>query len=299
MDTIITALSSIILGKETQLRLSLSCLLSGGHLLIEDLPGMGKTTLAQALAKSLGLRFKRLQFTSDMLPSDITGVSIFSREKESFVFHPGPVFSQVLLADEINRTHPKTQSALLEAMEERQVTVDGKRYLLPKPFFVIASQNPLSQDGTYKLPESQLDRFAMRISLGYPDEASERALLSGENPREKVARLEGFGNEEELRAHQLAVTRVKSSDALNDYILRLIHTTREFSGVKYGLSPRAGLALQRAAKAWAYLDGRLRVVPDDVQAVFTAVAGHRLLPGAALDQADALCARIIESVDLI
>lgn len=298
VNQLLKQLNDVIYGKSEQVRLSIACLLSGGHLLIEDLPGMGKTTLAQAVARSLGLKFKRIQFTSDMLPSDILGVSIYSREKESFVFKPGPVFTQMLLADEINRTHPKTQSALLEAMEERQVTVDGKRYKLPNPFFVVASQNPTEQSGTFKLPESQLDRFAMRISLGYPSEEAELKLLSGDNPRELIEGLAALSDAEGVLSLRIQVARVTVSDAINRYLLRLIRASREKSGTT-GLSPRAGLALQRAAQAYAMLQQRNHVIPDDVQAVFASVAGHRLMPNGSVSEGDALCARLLSEVDVL
>jgi len=298
LKSLVKQLNDVIYGKPEQIVLSVACLLSGGHLLIEDLPGMGKTTLAQAIAKSLGLKFKRIQFTSDMLPSDIVGVSIYSREKESFVFKPGPVFTQMLLADEINRTHPKTQSALLEAMEERQVSVDGKRYRLPSPFFVVASQNPSEQSGTFKLPESQLDRFAMRISLGYPSEEAELRLLSGNNPRELVESLTALTDGEGVQSLRALVAKVTLSDSINRYLLRLIRASRELSGAS-GLSPRAGLALQRAAQAYALLQQRQHVIPDDVQAVFASVAGHRLLPNGSVKEGEALCERLLSAVDVL
>jgi MoxR-like ATPase len=269
-------LSGIILGKEQQLKLAVACLLARGHVLIEDVPGVGKTTLALALAKTFGLHFQRVQFTSDLLPTDILGVSIYEPATGSFRFHPGPVFAQVVLADEINRASPKTQSALLEAMEERQVTSEGTTRTLPEPFFVIATQNPGEQIGTFPLPESQLDRFLMRISLGYPPQDAERALLTGQERRDLLQELPAVLEPEELLALQQQVKAVRTSPALVDYLMALIKTTREHPDLQHGLSPRAGLALRRAAQAWALLEGRNGVIPEDVQAVFTAVAGHRL-----------------------
>lgn len=275
-------ISTIIVGKRRQIEDSLTCLLAGGHLLIEDVPGVGKTTLAHALAASLGLQFSRVQFTSDLLPSDLTGVSVYERDAGQgvggFVFHPGPVFTQVLLADEINRTGPKTQSALLEAMEERQVTVEGQTRALPRPFFVIATQNPNDQLGTYPLPESQLDRFALRISLGYPDAASERELLSGQDRREAVAHLKPVMNPAQLVELQTAVHGVHVSDALLDYLQALIGATRSGRWFVQGLSPRAGLVWLHAARARALLGKRTHVSPDDVQSVAVQVLAHRLLP---------------------
>jgi len=270
-------LSGIILGKERQLKLALTSLLARGHVLIEDVPGVGKTTLAIALSKVFGLHFQRVQFTSDLLPTDILGVSIYEPATGSFRFHPGPVFAQVVLADEINRASPKTQSALLEAMEERQVTSEGTTRTLPEPFFVIATQNPGEQIGTFPLPESQLDRFLMRISLGYPPADAERALLSGEERRDLLAELKPVIEPEQLLELQRQVKTVRTSPALIDYLVALIRASRQHPELQHGLSPRAGLALRRAAQAWAMLEGRAGVIPEDVQAVFTAVAGHRLL----------------------
>ena len=268
----------IIVGKELQIRQSLACLLAGGHLLIEDVPGVGKTTLAHALAISLGLKFNRLQFTSDLLPADVVGVSIFNRETGSFVFHPGPVFTQVLLADEINRATPKTQSALLEAMEERQVTADGVTRDLPEPYFVIATQNPAHQVGTFQLPESQLDRFLMCLSLGYPDAAAERALLMGEDRRAMLKSLRTAMQPEELREAQMALKHVHTSSSLIDYVQALAQASREGGLFAEGLSPRAAIALLQASRAWAALEGRNHVIPEDVQAVLVPVAAHRLRP---------------------
>jgi MoxR-like ATPase len=254
------------------------CLLAGGHLLIEDVPGVGKTTLAHALAISLGLKFNRLQFTSDLLPADVVGVSIFNREKNGFVFHPGPVFTQVLLADEINRATPKTQSALLEAMEERQVTADGITRDLPAPYFVIATQNPTHQIGTFQLPESQLDRFLMCLSLGYPDAAAERALLMGEDRRAMLKSLRTAMQPEELLEAQTALKQVHVSPSLIDYIQALAQASRQSGLFAEGMSPRASIALLHASRAWAALEGRNHVIPEDVQAVLVPVAAHRLRP---------------------
>ncbi|TXI75450.1 MAG: MoxR family ATPase [Dokdonella sp.] len=274
-DVIATA-NSVILGKETQTRLALCCLLAKGHLLIEDLPGVGKTTLAQTIARLLGFHFARIQFTSDMLPADILGVSIFDRERGSFRFLPGPVFCQILLADEINRATPKTQSALLEAMEEGQVTTEGETRPLPEPFFVIATQNPSTQIGTFPLPESQLDRFLMRIELGYPDHAAERALLESGGKREQLSGLAPRLRAGEFAPLQQEVAAVYASPALLDYVQSIVAATRNDSRFVHGLSPRAALSLLSAARAWAFTAGREMVVPEDVQAVLPAVARHRL-----------------------
>ena len=278
IDEAISRAASIILGKQLQIRLALACLLARGHLLIEDLPGVGKTTLAHALATILGLNYQRIQFTSDLLPADILGVSIYNRDSSGFQFHPGPVFSHIVLADEINRATPKTQSALLEAMEERQVTVEGETRPLPQPFFVIATQNPLYQIGTFPLPESQLDRFLMRVELGYPDELSERALLQGRDRRELLREMAPVLSPARLLDVQSRVDSVYASDALLDYLQALLGYSRRAPNYQSGLSPRAGLALLQSARAWAYLEGRDMVVPEDLQTVFPAVVGHRLLP---------------------
>ncbi|WP_271009158.1 AAA family ATPase [Paucibacter sp. B51] len=272
--------STIIKGKSAQIRDGLACLIAGGHLLIEDLPGVGKTTLAHALAISLGLQFSRLQFTADLMPSDLLGVSIYEREKAGFVFHPGPVFAQVLLADEINRAGPKTQSALLEAMEENQVSIDGASHALPQPFFVIATQNPSEQLGTYPLPESQLDRFLMCISLGYPDEAAERELLAGQDSREALRALRPVMTPAQLLATQAAVRNIHAAPALLDYLQALIKATRSGEWFREGLSPRAGLSVLRAARARALLVGRDFVSPDDIQAILPQTIAHRLRPKA-------------------
>lgn len=275
---LVDQISTIIVGKRPHIRDCVACLLAGGHLLIEDVPGVGKTTLAHALSVSLGLRFSRTQFTADLMPSDLIGVSVYERSKEGFVFHPGPVFAQVLLADEINRAGPKTQSALLEAMEEHQVTVEGETRPLPVPFFVIATQNPTDQLGTYPLPESQLDRFLMCLTLGYPDQASERALLAGTDRREAIHALQAVMTPEELVAAQQEVLKVHASDALLDYLQALIAATRSGKWFVDGLSPRAGIAILRAAKAIALLDQRDYVAPDDVQAILPQTVAHRLVP---------------------
>ena len=273
---IIEAAGQIILGKERQIRLALACLLARGHLLIEDIPGVGKTTLAHALASSLGLGFQRVQFTSDMLPADILGVSVYSRDTGGFQFHPGPVFTQVVLADEVNRATPKAQSALLEAMEERQVTIEGETRPLPEPFFVIATQNPSHLIGTFPLPESQLDRFLMRIELGYPDSEAERALLQGEDRRNLLAQLQPCMDAKALLDLQREAQQVYTSSALLDYVQALVGHTRQAPEFAHGLSPRAALAVLHAARAWALMEDRRHVLPEDVQAVLPGVVGHRL-----------------------
>ncbi|MCL4775095.1 MAG: MoxR family ATPase [Burkholderiaceae bacterium] len=278
IQAVAAQVGTVVVGKQPQIKLALACLLARGHLLIEDLPGVGKTTLAHALSMSLGLQFRRVQFTNDLLPADIVGLSVFDRDSSQFVFHPGPVFSQVLLADEINRASPKTQSALLEAMEERQVSIDGRTLALPEPFFVIATQNPQDQVGTFPLPESQLDRFLMCVQLGYPDARSERALLEGEDRRVMLASLPARMDPAQLQQAQQMVCGIRCAPALLDYVQNLLTFSRRSPALSEGLSPRAGLALLQAARAWALLDGRNHVLPDDVQAVLTAVAGHRLRP---------------------
>ena len=278
IERVIQAASTVILGKETQVRLALACLLARGHLLIEDLPGVGKTTLAHVLARSLGLQFQRIQFTSDMLPADILGVSIYERDSGGFKFHPGPIFAQVILADEVNRATPKTQSALLEAMEEHQVTAEGETRKLPEPFFVIATQNPSEQVGTFPLPESQLDRFMMRIELGYPGRDAERALLAGVDRRALLATLEPCLTAGELVELQQNVQQVHVAPALLDYVQAIVEHTRRHPDFAAGLSPRAALALVHSARAWALVEGRDKVIPEDVQAVLPGVATHRLRP---------------------
>ncbi|HSD96415.1 MAG TPA: MoxR family ATPase [Sulfuricaulis sp.] len=296
LDTVIHRIGQIVLGKERQARLSLACLLARGHLLIEDLPGVGKTTLAHVLAKVLGLQFTRIQFTADLLPADILGVSIYQPEGKNFVFHPGPLFAQLVLADEINRATPKTQSALLEAMEEHQVTADGLTHKLPEPFFVIATQNPHHLIGTFPLPESQLDRFLMRIEMGYPDRAAERALLKGRDRRELVESLEPVISADQLASLQQLATRVHVAEPLLDYVQNLLDATRVAGEFAEGLSPRAGLSLLAAARAWAMLHGRDMVLPEDVQEIAPSVIGPRLRPaggGRAVS-----VARLLESVPI-
>ena len=293
-------IGSVVVGKPVQILDSVACLLAGGHLLIEDVPGVGKTTLAHALAAALGLRFARVQFTADLTPSDLIGVSVYERNRESFVFHQGPVFTQVLLADEINRAGPRTQSALLEAMEEHQVSVDGETLRLPAPFFVIATQNPAEQIGTHALPESQLDRFLMCLTLGYPDPASERALLEGHDRRAAVRELAAVMGAAELQAAQAAVQQVHAAPALLDYLQALIAATRDGRWFVQGLSPRAALGLLRAARARALLAGRDHVIPEDLQALAVPVLAHRLQPrpGAGRSRAAQVQA-MIEAVGLV
>jgi len=301
INAVLQQVSNIVIGKEQNLKLALSCILAEGHLLIEDLPGMGKTTLAQALSLSLGLNYQRVQFTSDLLPADILGVSIFNQEKSEFTFRKGPIFSQFLLADEINRATPKTQSALLESMEEGTVTIDGNVHPLPAPFIVIATQNPSSQMGTYPLPESQLDRFLMRISLGYPNETTEKRLILGENPRQLMQSLDAVCQPEDLLALRAKLFNIHMSDAVVDYIHRLVVQTRMSSELLYGLSPRGSLALTKAARAWAMIANRDHVLPEDVQAVFESVAEHRLKPREQFSESGAksMGRRMLESVDVI
>ena len=276
LDNVVAQANRIILGKERTLRLALACLIARGHLLIEDLPGLGKTLLAHVLAATLGLKFNRIQFTSDLLPADILGVSVYERANGAFKFHPGPIFAQVILADEVNRATPKTQSALLEAMEEHQVTLEGETRALPEPFFVIATQNPTRLIGTFPLPESQLDRFMMRIEMGYPDAHAERALLKGRDRRELIAALTPSLTSAQLLEIQQAVQGVHVSDALLDYVQALLAFSRAAPDYQNGLSPRAGLALVHCAQAWALMEGRTAVLPEDVQAVLPGVVGHRL-----------------------
>ena len=277
IEQLVKTISSVILGKEDVIRLAVACFLARGHLLIEDLPGMGKTTLAQTLAHVFGLDYRRVQFTSDMLPADILGGAVFDQQTSSFVYHPGPVFTQLLLADEINRSTPKTQSALLEAMEEGQVSSEGVTRQLPTPFFVLATQNPVSQFGTFPLPESQLDRFLMRISLGYPDPDTEKALLKHGDTRCDIKQLPVCIDNQMLQDIQIACQKVTVSDPVLDYIQRLAQFSRDCDEIVIGLSPRGALALIQAAKAWAYMSGRDYLIPDDVQQVFIAVVEHRLL----------------------
>ena len=292
------ALGGIILGKNKQITLALACLLARGHLLIEDLPGLGKTMLVQALARVLGLSFQRIQFTSDLLPADIIGVSVFRQNRGEFEFQPGPIFSQLILADEVNRATPKAQSALLEAMEEQQVSVDGATLELPEPFFVVATQNPGDQIGTFPLPESQLDRFLMRIQMGYPNEDSERELLTGDDRRLMLRDTEAVASPEMLIALQQSVKAVHVSDALIDYIQALVRHTRESADIEIGLSPRGAQALVAAAKSVAFVEDHSGAYPDDVQAVFTAIAGHRLKPagGTRFRSPAELCQHVLDSV---
>ena len=278
LETLLNQLNTVIVGKPVQVQDCVACLLAGGHLLIEDVPGVGKTTLAHALSRSFGLQFSRVQFTADLMPSDLSGVSIYERQKESFVFHPGPLFAQVLLADEINRASPKTQSALLEAMEEKQVTIEGATRPLPVPFFVIATQNPHDQLGTYALPESQLDRFHMRISLGYPDRAAERELLRGADRRDMLDNLQAVLTPHELLELQRLVSQIHAAEPLLNYMQDLMAATRSGRWFLQGLSPRAGIAVMRAAKAQAFLNNRDYVAPDDIAAVLPQTAAHRLIP---------------------
>ena len=295
-ESILAAAGRIILGKEHQLRLALACILARGHLLIEDLPGMGKTTLSHVIAQVLGLEFRRVQFTSDLLPADILGVSVYDRNEAAFKFHPGPVFTNVLLADEVNRATPKTQSALLEVMEERQATIEGETRILPDPFFVIATQNPVSHIGTFPLPESQLDRFLMRIELGYPDARSERNLLMSRGGREHFGELQPVIDAPALIKLQEAVHGIHVSDALLDYLQALLDHTRKSARFVSGLSPRAGLALKQCAQAWALMQGREYAIPEDVQAVFPGVAGHRLHPTSSQDAGKNLSSEILQNV---
>ncbi|MFP7723735.1 AAA family ATPase [Lysobacter sp. A3-1-A15] len=296
LDGAQTQVNSLVLGKPTEVRLAFVALLSDGHLLIEDLPGLGKTTLAHALAATLGLDFQRVQFTSDLLPADVVGVSVFDPQARRFEFHPGPVFTQVLLADEINRAPPRTQSALLEAMAEHQVTVDGTSHPLPDPFFVIATQNPVDLSGTYPLPDSQLDRFLLRLALGYPGEQAERDLLAGTDRRALIAGTRPLLDVEQVREARRAVQAVHASDALVNYVQALLGRSRKHPGVRVGLSPRAGLALLRAARAHALLLGRAHVVPEDVQALFGAVAAHRLVADADAGSDATLAKAILHAV---
>ena len=298
-ETIVERVESVLVGKQHSVRLALACLYAGGHLLIEDLPGMGKTTLAQALAAAIGLSYTRVQFTSDLLPADIIGVSVYDRNKAAFEFHPGPLFNQLVLADEINRTTPKTQSALLEAMAEGQVSVEGETRQLPHPFYVIATQNPLSQSGTFPLPESQLDRFLMRLRLGYPDPDAERQLLSGSDPRLKLGELSRAIAPAQLEAIQNAVNQVKVSSSLVDYLQRLLQFTRSSNDIDYGISPRGGMAVLKSARAWALMAGRDYVIPEDIQAVFAPVCAHRLPVSGGEHMADNFIQQTLNSVDII
>ena len=296
-DQLTTHLDKVILGKQRELRLAMCCMLARGHLLLEDLPGMGKTTLSQSLAQALGLSHNRVQFTSDMLPADITGAMVYEQQRGAFHFHRGPVFSQVLLADELNRATPKAQSALLQAMEEGQISVDGENHPLPTPFFVIATQNPVHQSGTYPLPESQLDRFLMRLSLGYPDASAERLLLKGEHGRAVLDSLPALLDAEEFANLQSAVPGIHLSESVLDYVQRLTAASRNPQYCELGLSPRAGMYLVRAAQAWASMAGRDHVLPEDLQIVFPPVAGHRLIGHGV--SGDVAAQRLLSEVDVI
>ncbi|HSH57042.1 MAG TPA: MoxR family ATPase [Halomonas sp.] len=298
LDAVTAALERVVLGKSREVRLALCCLLCRGHLLIEDLPGLGKTTLAQALARVTGLGMQRLQFTSDLLPADVLGVSVFDPREARFTFHPGPIFHGVVLADEINRATPKTQSALLEAMEEGRVTVEGETRLLPDPFFVIATQNPQEQAGTFALPESQLDRFLMRLSLGYPDARAEREILSGRAGREHLAELPALLDAERLRAWQAKLADIHVAEALLDYVQALVAASRDHPELAWGLSTRGALALLQAARGWALLAGRDHVLPEDVQAVWGPVVGHRLSSGRR-EEGEALASHLLGRVSVM
>ncbi|KAA3621657.1 MAG: AAA family ATPase [Proteobacteria bacterium] len=296
LDSINARLNEVVLGKERIVRLGLACVLARGHLLIEDRPGVGKTTLAHALARVLGLDFNRVQFTSDMLPADVIGVSVFDTGLQAFSFHPGPVFNHVVLADEINRATPRAQSALLEAMEERQVSVDGTTHALPDPFYVIATQNPYEQTGSFPLPESQLDRFMMTVSMGFPDRESERALLNGRDRGRLLEELEAVTDAAGVIELQRTAEQVHASDALTGYVLDLLEASRAADWVESGLSRLAGLALLRSARAWALLQGRDTVIPEDVQEFAPAVIGHRIAHNMSSSDREALARRLIESV---
>ncbi len=300
LKRVIDTVGEILLGKSRVIQLALTCLLARGHLLIEDLPGVGKTTLAHALAHLLGLQYQRIQFTSDLLPSDLIGVSIFHQEDRRFQFHPGPLFAQLVLADEINRATPKAQSALLEAMEERQITADGQSHRLPEPFFVIATQNPLHQIGTFPLPESQLDRFLMRIHIGYPDRGAERTLLAGEDRRAMIQHMPPALNLEQLQRLQRQVSKVHVADAMLEYCQDLLDYTRHSPDYQHGLSPRAGLAMLQSARAWAMIEGRPQVLPEDLQAILSATVGHRLQPAGEVvgEGGGGLVDRLVEAVPI-
>jgi MoxR-like ATPase len=300
INKIIEAAGNILLGKHEVVKLSIACLLARGHLLIEDLPGVGKTTLAHTLAHLLGLHYQRIQFTSDLLPSDIIGVSVYERSEQRFAFHQGPVFAQLVLADEINRATPKAQSALLEAMEERQVTTDGTTYALPEPFFVIATQNPAHQVGTFPLPESQLDRFLMRLRIGYPEREAERELLSGENRRQMLNKIPAVIDTRKLNEYQQQVGEIHVSDALIDYCQDILAFSRISQDYRHGLSPRAGLAILQGARAWALIEGRNMVLPEDLQAILPATIGHRLQPAgdSTEPQGESLVMNLISAVPI-
>jgi len=300
LDALLATANTVILGKPRQIRLAVCCLLARGHLLIEDVPGVGKTTLAHTLANLLGLDYQRIQFTSDLLPADVLGASIYDAKNHSFRFQPGPIFHQMILADEINRSTPKAQSALLEAMEEHQVTVEGETRPLPEPFFVIATQNPIHQIGTFPLPESQLDRFLMRLTLGYPDSRSELALYKGAERHSLLEKLPVRLPADELRGLQEAIRAIHASDALLGYVQALVRFSRESGHYEIGLSPRAGLALLSTARAWAYTESREVVLPEDVQAVLAPVCGHRLKPvGSGAVTAEAVVGPMLDQIAVI
>ena len=300
IEEAVSEIGNVILGKEKQIRLSLCCLFAGGHLLMEDKPGMGKTTLSQALANAFGLDYSRIQFTSDLLPADILGVTIYDQSNGEFSFHQGPIFSNLVLADEINRTTPKTQSALLEAMEEGQVSIDNKTMVLPRPFFVIATQNPVSFAGTYPLPESQLDRFLMRLQIGYPDPAAERELLNNRDQREKIAGMKQSLNAEDVTQISNQITEVHTTDTLLDYVQRIVAYTRQDNLFSFGLSPRGAMALTRSARTWALMHDRMHVIPEDVQMVLPAVVDHRLraISDASGRSSESYSQRLLNEVDI-
>ena len=300
VEEAVAEIGKVVLGKDRQIRLALCCLFSGGHLLMEDKPGMGKTTLSQALAKTFGLAYSRIQFTSDLLPADIIGVSIYEQGKGTFTFHKGPLFSNLILADEINRTTPKTQSALLEAMEEGKVSVDGTTYQLPQPFFVIATQNPSSFSGTYPLPESQLDRFLMRLTIGYPDPAAERQLLLNIDQRSNLEHIRQTLGGDDVKAVQATIQGVQATDSLLDYVQRLVAYTRQDDKFSFGLSPRGAQALMRSARTWALMHDRKHVLPEDVQAVLPSVVDHRLrsISDSSGRNAEAYSQRLLTDVDI-
>jgi len=300
VDEAVAEIGTVVLGKEKQIRLSLCCLFAGGHLLMEDKPGMGKTTLSQALAKVFGLDYSRIQFTSDLLPADILGVTIYDQSTGQFSFHKGPVFSNLILADEINRTTPKTQSALLEAMEEGQISLDNKTHELPKPFFVIATQNPISFAGTYPLPESQLDRFLMRIQIGYPDPKAERVLLNSTDQRENILAMKQTLRPQDITHISEQISLVYATDTLLDYVQRIVAYTRRDNLFSFGLSPRGAMALMRSARTWALMHDRMHVIPEDVQMVLPAVVDHRLrsLSDTSGRNGEAYSQRLLNEVDI-
>jgi MoxR-like ATPase len=301
VEQAVAEIGKVVLGKNKQIRLALCCLFAGGHLLLEDKPGMGKTTLSQALARAFGLQYSRIQFTSDLLPADILGVSVYDQNTSTFVFHPGPVFSNLILADEINRTTPKTQSALLEAMEEGKVSIDGSTRQLPQPFFVIATQNPISFSGTYPLPESQLDRFLMRLTIGYPDPAAERQLLLNSDQRGNLAYVQQCLSGDDVGMIQASIGKVHTTDTLLDYVQRLVAYTRQDDKFSFGLSPRGAQALMRCARTWALMHDRLHVLPEDVQTVLPAVLDHRLraVSDASGRSGEAYSQRLLTDVDVL